>query len=135
MAIKMARELRAGNVFMIGQNPMVVHKKEESISGRNSTLVKIKSKNLLTGAGNESVYRADDKVEVIVPEKKECEYSYFADSMYVFMDEEYNQHYVEQDVMEDAIKYLEESIKCEVMFYNDKAIAVELPNTVLCTIE
>jgi len=48
----------------------------------------MKLKNLLTGAGTETVYRADDKLEPIILDRKEVTYSYFADPMYVFMDGE-----------------------------------------------
>ena len=64
--MKTAQELRAGNVFMVGSDPMVVQKAEFSKSGRNASVVKMKMKNLLTGAGSEAVYRADDKFDVIV---------------------------------------------------------------------
>ena len=49
--MKIAQELRAGNVVMIGKDPMVVLKAEYSKSGRNASVVKMKLKNLLTGAG------------------------------------------------------------------------------------
>ncbi|MFP5402338.1 MAG: elongation factor P, partial [Gammaproteobacteria bacterium] len=46
--MKTAMELRAGNVVMIGKDPMVVQKAEFSKSGRNASVVKMKLKNLLT---------------------------------------------------------------------------------------
>jgi elongation factor P len=51
--------------------------------------------------------------------------------MYVFMDEEFNQYEVEKDNLGDAINYIEDSMACEVVFYDGKAISVELPNTVV----
>ncbi len=33
--------------------------------------------------------------------------------------------------MTDALKYLEDGLQCEVVFYNGKAISVELPNSVV----
>jgi len=126
--MKTAQELRSGNVIMVGNDPLVVQKTEYNKSGRNAAVVKMKLKNLLTGSGTESVYKADDKFEVVILERKEVTYSYFADPMYVFMDEEYNQFEVEAENMEDALKYLEDGMPCEVVFYNGKAISVELPN-------
>jgi elongation factor P len=58
-------------------------------------------------------------------------FSYFADPLYVFMDEEYNQYEVEGENMGDAINYLEDGMACEVVFYDGKAISVELPTTVV----
>ena len=129
--MKTAMELRVGTVIMIGNDPLVVQKAEYNKSGRNSAVVKMKFKNLLTEAPSETVYKADDKFEVVVLEKKDVTYSYFADPMYVFMDEEYNQFEVEAENMTDALNFLEDGMQCEVVFYNGKAISVDLPNSVV----
>ncbi len=129
--MKIAQELRTGNVIMVNNEPMVVLKAEYNKSGRNSAVVKMKMKNLLTGSGAESVYKADDKFEVLVLERKEVTYSYFADPLYVWMDSEYNQYEIEADNMGDALNYLEEGMAAEVTFYDGKAISVELPNSVV----
>ena len=129
--MKTAQELRVGNVVMVGSDPLVVQKAEYNKSGRNSAVVKLKFKNLLTASGSESVYKADEKFEVVVLENRECTYSYYADPMYVFMDEEYNQYEVEAENMGDALNYLEEGMAVEVVFYDGRAISVELPNSVV----
>src|SRR5687768_579589 len=84
--MKLAQEIRAGNVIMQGKDPMVVLKTEYSRGGRNAATVRMKMKNLLNGAGAEVVFKADDKMDQIILDKKECTYSYFADPMYAFMD-------------------------------------------------
>jgi elongation factor P len=129
--MKTAQELRVGNVVMIGSDAMVVQKAEYNKSGRNSAVVKMKFKNLLTDAPSETVYKADDKFEIVVLEKKECTYSYFSDPMYVFMDAEYNQYEVEKENLGDVLNYIEEGMECEVVFYNEKAISVDMPNSVV----
>ena len=129
--MKTAQEVRAGNVIMVGKDPMVVQKAEFNKSGRNASVVKMKLKNLLTGSGTETVYRADEKFDVIQLERKEVTYSYFADPMYVFMDEEFNQHDVEKENMADALPYLEDGLPCELTFYEGRAISVELPTSVV----
>jgi elongation factor P len=68
--------------------------------------VKMKLKNLLSGSGTETVYRADEKFDVVQLEKKEVAYSYYSDPSYVFMDGEYNQHEVDKDNLGDALPYL-----------------------------
>ncbi|OVZ63760.1 elongation factor P [Pigmentiphaga sp. NML080357] len=129
--MKIAQELRVGNVIMVGKDPLVVQKAEYNKSGRNAAVVKMKLKNLLTGSGTESVYKADEKFEVLVLERRECTYSYFADPMYVFMDAEYNQYEVEAESMGDALNYLEEGMPVEVVFYEGRAISVEMPTIVV----
>ena len=129
--MKIAQEIRAGNVIMQGKDPMVVLKTEYSRGGRNSATVRMKMKSLLIGTGAELVFKADDKMDQIVLDKKECTYSYFADPMYAFMDHEYNQFEVESENMGDAINYLEDGMAVEVVFYDGKAISVELPTSVV----
>ena len=133
--MKIAQELRAGNVVMVGSDPMVVQKAEYNKSGRNAAVVKMKLKNLLTGAGTETVYKADEKFDVVVLDRKECSYSYFADPAYVFMDAEYNQYEIDKENMEDALKYLEDGMPVEVVFYDGKAISVEMPTTIVREVE
>jgi len=129
--MKLAQEIRAGNVIMQGKDPMVVLKTEYSRGGRNSATVRMKLKSLLSNSGTEVVFKADDKMDPIILEKKECTYSYFADPMYAFMDADYNQFEVEAENMGDAIPYLEDGMPVEVVFYDGKAISVELPTTVV----
>jgi elongation factor P len=133
--MKLAQEIRAGNVIMQGKDPMVVLKTEYSRGGRGAATVRMKMKNLLNGAGSEVVFKADDKMEQIILDHKDCTYSYFADPMYVFMDADYNQYEVEADNMGDAIQYLEDGMPVEVVFYDGKAISVEMPTTVVREIE
>ncbi len=129
--MKTAQELRAGNVIMVGDVPLVVVKDEYNKSGRSTAVVKIKFKNLLTEPPSEAIYGAGDNFDVIVLEKKEATYSYFADPTYVFMDTDYNQYDVDAEFMEDVLPYLEDGMPADIRFYNDKAISVELPTTVV----
>jgi hypothetical protein len=48
---------------------------------------------------SETVYRADDKFEMVNLERKDVTYSYFADPFYVFMDTDYNQFEIDPDSM------------------------------------
>ena len=133
--MKIAQEIRAGNVIMLGKEPMVVQKAEFSKSGRNASVVKMKMRNLLTDAPSEGVYRADEKFDVVNLDRKEVTYSYFSDPSYVFMDEEYNQHEVDKENMGDSLNYLEEGMACEVVFYNEKPISVDIPQSLERDIE
>ncbi|ESS14367.1 MAG: elongation factor P [Burkholderiaceae bacterium] len=128
--MKTAQEIRPGNVIMHGKDPMVVLKAEYSRGGRNSATVRMKLKSLLGNMATEVVFKADDKLENVVLEKKECTYSYFADPMYIFMDEEYNQYEVESENMGDSLNYLEDGMTGEAVFYEGKAISIELPTSV-----
>jgi elongation factor P len=133
--MKIAQEIRAGNVIMLGKEPMVVQKADFSKSGRNASVVKMKMRNLLTGAPTESVYRADEKFDMVVLERKEVTYSYYADPMYVFMDGEFNQYEIEKDSLGEALNYLEAGMPCEVVLYQERAISVDIPQSLEREIE
>ncbi|MBY0439839.1 MAG: elongation factor P [Burkholderiales bacterium] len=129
--MKTAQEVRPGNVIMVGKDPMVVQKAEFSKSGRNASVVKMKLKNLLSGTAAESVYRADEKFDMVSLERKDVTFSYFADPSYVFMDAEFNQYDIDGDNMGDALNYLEEGMPAEVVIYNERPISVVIPQTLV----
>ena len=129
--MKPAKEIRVGNIIMVDGKPFIVLRSDINGSSRTGFTYKWKMKNLLTNSPLENVFRGDDKFDVVVLDKKPVTFSYFADPQYVFMDEEYNQYEVDGENMGDAINYLEDGMACEVVFYNGKAISVELPTTVV----
>ncbi len=135
--MKTAQEIRAGNVIIVNSNPMVVLKTEFNKSGRNAAVVKMKLKNLLSGGGTETVFKADEKLDDVILERKTCTYSYYNDPMYVFMDEEYNPVEIEKEFLGDAVNYIVDGMEdeCAVTFYEGKAISVELPITIVREVE
>lgn len=130
-------ELRIGNVVMIGNDPMILQRTEFVKSGRNASVVKMKLKNLFSDTTAESVYKADEKFDIVVLDRKQCTYSYYSEPHYVFMDSDYNQIEVEADNMSDVLHYLIDGMEdiCQVTFYEEKAISVELPTTIVREVE
>ena len=131
--MKTAQEFRAGQVANIDGSPWVIQKAEFNKSGRNAAVVKMKLKNLLNGMATETVFRADDKFEPIILDRKDVTYSYFADPLYVFMDAEFNQYEVEKSDLEAVLPFIEDGMTdgCAAVFYDDKVISIELPNTIV----
>jgi len=128
--MKPAKEIRVGNIIMVDGKPMIVLRSDVNGSSRTGFTYKWKMKNLLTNSPQENVMRGDDKFDVVVLDKKPVTYSYFADPLYVFMDEEYNQYEIEEENLSDALHYLKDGMACEAVFYDGKAISVELPITI-----
>ena len=134
--MKTAQEFRSGQVMDINGEPWVVLKAEFNKSGRNASVMKMKLKNLLSNATQETVFKADDKFEPIILERKPVTYSYFADPLYVFMDEDYNPVEVEKENLGDALNYISDGKEevCEATFYEGKAISIEMPIVITRTI-
>jgi elongation factor P len=129
--MKFAKEIRVGNIIMVDSKPMIVLRSDVNGSSRTGFTYKWKMKNLLTNSPQENVFRGDDKFDVVVLDKKEVTYSYFADPLFVFMDGEYNQYEIEGENMGDAVNYLKDGMECEAVFYDGKAISVEMPTTIV----
>jgi elongation factor P len=128
--MKPAKEIRVGNIIMVDSKPMIVLRSDVNGSSRTGFTYKWKMKNLLTDTPMENVFRGDDKFDVVVLDKKPVTYSYFADPLFVFMDADYNQYEIEEENLGDALHYLKDGMECEAVFYNEKAISVELPTTI-----
>ena len=129
--MKPAKEIRVGNIIMIDSKPMIVLRSDVNGSSRTGFTYKWKMKNLLTNSPQENVMRGDDKFDVVVLDKKPVSYSYFADPLFVFMDADYNQFEIEAENLGDALHYLKDGMECEAVFYDGKAISVELPTTIV----
>ena len=128
--MKPAKEVRVGNIIMVEGKPFIVLRSDVNGSSRTGFTYKWKMKNLLTNAPLENVFRGDDKFDVVILDKKPVTFSYFADPLYVFMDEEYNQYEIEEENLGEALNYLKDGMECEAVFYDGKAISVELPITI-----
>ncbi|MBI3285280.1 MAG: elongation factor P [Burkholderiales bacterium] len=129
--MKFAKEIRVGNIIMVDGKPMIVLRSDVNGSSRTGFTYKWKMKNLLTNSPQENVFRGDDKFDVVVLDKKPVTYSYFADPLYVFMDADYEQFEIEEENLGDALHYLKDGMECEAVFYDGKAISVELPTTIV----
>jgi elongation factor P len=137
MSVKIAQSLQSGNVVMIENEPVVVIKAVINKSGRNQAVVKVKGKNLLTNRVSELIFKSDDKLEGVMMEKKECKYSYFDQTNYVFVDSDFNQYEIDAETLSDLAKYLIDDMQdvCEVTFFQDQPISVVLPKIITREVE
>lgn len=135
--MKTAQDIKANNVILIDGSPWLVQKAEYTKSGRNSAIMKMKLKNLLTGSSTESVYKFDDKMDVVILEKIDTTFSYKSDDLYVFMDEEFNQYELRAEDLESVLPFIVDGMTdiCNAVFFEGKVISVDLPTTIVRQIE
>src|SRR4051812_33703934 len=93
--------------------------------------MKFQMKNLLNGPTMETVYQADEQVELLLLEKKEVTLSDFADRMYVLMDSEHSQRDMQKEGHRDAVTYIEDVMTSEALFYEGGAVSFEMPATIV----
>jgi elongation factor P len=96
--------------------------------GKGHAFVKTKLKNVDTGAVTDRTFRADEKVELAVLDKREMQYLYKDAAGLVFMDNEsYEQVHVDADLLGQAAKFLKDGTTCVVQTYNGRPVGADLP--------
>ena len=99
--------------------------------GKGQAFVKTKLKNVKSGAVVDRTFRADEKVNLAVVDKREMQYLYKEDAGLVFMDNEtYEQSHVDPELLGDAVKFLKDGTVCMVPMYEGTPIGAEMPVTI-----
>jgi elongation factor P len=99
--------------------------------GKGGAFVRTKLKNVRTGAVIERTYRADEKLEQAIIDKREMQYLYTDGEQYVFMDNTtYDQMHVDVSSLGEAAKYLKEGDSPVLQMYNGEIVGVDLPAAV-----
>jgi elongation factor P len=92
----------------------------------------LKIKNLKTGFVQEKRFHPEDKVETAFLEKRPMQYLYKDADGYVFMDTEtFDQVTLGEDLIGDTTSYIKEGDGVQVVFYESKALSLELPSSVV----
>lgn len=104
-------------------------------TGRGSAQVRIKFRDVRSGAIIEQTFQAGTKFNRARVERREMQYLYSDDQFYYFMNTEtFEQIPVGAEKVGDANKYLKENDTCEVVLYGDEVIGVEMPISVELTV-
>lgn len=96
--------------------------------GKGGAFVRTRLKNLRTGATTEKTFRAGEKMDQAILERKKMSFLYNQGDEYVFMDmDSYDQVTVPAPAIGSQVKYLKDNTEVEVMSHNDRILSVELP--------
>jgi len=99
--------------------------------GKGGAFVRTKLRNARTGAVLERTFRADEKVEQAVIDKREMQYLYAEGGDLVFMDTtSYDQMHVSPKSLGDAAGYLLEGNTAILQMYKTEIVGVDLPAAV-----
>jgi elongation factor P len=99
--------------------------------GKGGAFVRTKLKNVRTGAVIERTYRADEKLEQAIVDKREMQYLYRDDEHYVFMDNTtYDQMHVDASALGSATQYVKEGDSAVLQMYGTEIVGVDLPAAV-----
>ena len=99
--------------------------------GKGGAFVRTTLKNTRSGAVVDRTFRAAEKVERAMIDKRDMQYLYRSGDDYVFMDTStYDQLNVDQRSLGDAANYLVENAEAILRMYGDEIVGVELPAAV-----
>ncbi len=103
--------------------------------GKGGAFVRTKLKNVRTGAVIERTYRADEKLDQALIDKREMQFLYLDGDGFVFMDNtDYEQMTAERASLGAAASYLKEGDSAVIQMYEGEIVGVDLPAAVELTI-
>jgi len=135
MASILYSDVRKGMVIVEDGQLQYVLNRDLKTPGNLPSKLWLTVKNLKTGFVNNVRVHPSDKVEQAFLETRAMQYSYKDGEEYVFMDSEtYDQTSLREDMVGDLMPYLKEGDSVKVTFHEEKAISLELPQTVNLTV-
>ncbi len=136
MPIVSTNDLKTGMTLEIDGNLMQVVDFQHVKPGKGHAFVRTTLRNSRTGSTVDKTFRAGEKVERAMIDKREMQYLYRDGDNYVFMDNEsYDQLNVEPAMLGDAANYLIETNNAILLMFGTEIIGVDLPASVELTIE
>ena len=124
-------DFRNGVTFEMDGNVMQIIEFQHVKPGKGAAFVRVKMRNVITGAVTETTFNPSDKYPTAFVERKKMDYSYSDDSLVYFMDmETYEMTPIDRSVLDDSFRFVKENETCTVMSYKGNVFGVEAPNFV-----
>jgi elongation factor P len=126
-----ANDLRRGTTFEWEGDLYRVVEYRHTYLGRGNATVRVKMRNLRTGAAIDRTFTPEDRINDVRLELREVQYLYNDGIIYYFMDTEtYEQPALPAEILGDAVGYLTENMTLQISTYEGEPIDVVLPVTV-----
>jgi elongation factor P len=126
-----ASSVRKGNVLEVDGHLCSVLSAESFFPGKGTPTTQIDMRRIADGVKVTQRYKTTEQVERAYVEDRDFTYLYQDGEQYVFMNpENYDQLHVDKDVVGDSAPYLQEGMKVSLSVFEDKAVAIELPQRV-----
>ena len=126
--VYMAGDLRNGTTFELEGNVFKVVEFQHVKPGKGAAFVRVKMKNVITGAVLEKTFNPSEKLQGAEIEKREMQYLYNDGDLYYFMDNEtYEQIPLNVEQLGEALKYIKENMNVSVLSFKGKVFNVEPP--------
>ena len=124
-------ELRKGTAFELDNDLFTVLDYWHNKPGRGSATVRVKVRNLRSGAIMDKTFTSGDRVSDISVDNSTAQYLYHDGDFYHFMDtSSFEQFTLDEKMLEDALPYLKENTEVRLKSHNDEPLGIEIPVTV-----
>jgi elongation factor P len=129
-------QLRNGTAFEFEGEPFLVLRYEFAKMGRGNATIKVKVRNLKTGAVVSRSFNSGNKVQEIELERRKLQYLYSDAHHSSFMDPvSFEQIEIDNDLIEEQRKFFLDGMEVEVLFWQDSALAVALPQKLVYSVK
>ncbi len=99
--------------------------------GKGGAFVRSTLKNIKNGRTIDKTWRAGERMEQAILERRPMQYLYNDGTEYFVMDPDtFDQISIRREQIGDGVKYLKENMDLSVMFHKEQIIGVEVPNFV-----
>ena len=124
-------ELRKGVTFEMDGGLYKVVDYSHNKTGRGNANIRVKARNLLTGANIERTFSSGQSVQDVRLDFHNVSYLYSDGDFYHFMDNEtFEQPAIKGEVLGDDALYLKAGMEVKLTFYKDEPLDVEIPTSV-----
>jgi elongation factor P len=131
-----ASEIRVGMLIEYKNDLWQVLKTQHVKPGKGGAFAQVEMKSVNKNTKLNERFRSSESVEKASLDETKFNYLYSDESDYHFMNpKSYEQINIKKEVIGEKGKMLTENLEVSISFYNEKPLAVELPNQVTCTIE
>ena len=131
-----ASEIRVGMLVEYKDDLWQVLKTQHVKPGKGGAFAQVEMKRVNKNTKLNERFRSSESVEKASLDEAKFNYLYDDETNYYFMDPKtYEQINIKKETIGEKGKMLTENLEVSISFYNEKPLAVELPNQVTCTIE
>ena len=131
-----ASEIRVGMLIEYRDDLWQVLKTQHVKPGKGGAFAQVEMKSVNRNTKLNERFRSSESVEKASVEETKFNYLYEDEVDYYFMDpKSYEQINIKKESVGEKGRMLTENLEVSISFYDEKPLAVELPNQVTCTIE
>ena len=131
-----ASEIRVGMLIEYKDDLWQILKTQHVKPGKGGAFAQVEMKSVNKNTKLNERFRSSESVEKASLDETKFNYLYEDETDYYFMDpKSYEQINIKKETVGEKGKMLTENLEVNISFYNEKPLAVELPNQVTCTIE